>query len=74
MIGGVLRKVQLGGVVNNVEVFRENVLAIFAKEISRVLSKVDLQRLTDSVIRDYSLRIEARIDLVPKNRKKKVKK
>ncbi|MGZ3713003.1 MAG: hypothetical protein ACXVBE_14660, partial [Bdellovibrionota bacterium] len=76
MIGEVLRKVPLGGVVSNVESLRENILAIFAHEISRVLSKVDLQRLTDHVIKHYSLRVEARIDLVPKNRsvKKKGKK
>lgn len=76
MIGDVLRKVPLGGVVTNVENLREGALAIFAKEVSRVLSKVDFQRLVDHVLKGYSLRIEAKVDLVPKGRsgKKKGKK
>lgn len=86
MIGGVLRKVPLAGVgeirlpsdirriiVSNVENLRENALAIFAKEVSRVLSKVDTQHIVDQVLKNYSLRVEARLDLVPKSRSPKKK-
>ena len=81
LIGDVLRKVPLGGVgeirvpgdlrrviVKNVEGLRESALAIFAKEISRVVSKVDVQHILDDVLKNYSLRLEARIDFQPKRK------
>lgn len=71
VIGDVLRKVPLSGVVSNVEILREGVLEIFAKEVSRVLKKVDFERLADHVLKGYTLHIEAKVDLVPKGRKKK---
>jgi hypothetical protein len=84
LIGDVLRKVPLSGVaeirvpsdirrvlVANIENLRENALDVFAKEISKVLSKVDFQSIIDDVLKNYTLRVEAKIDLVPKNRKTK---
>lgn len=84
ILGDVLRKVPITGVgeirvpsdlrrvlVKNIENLRENALDIFAKEISKVLSKLDVQRIVDDVVRNYSLRLEARIDLVPKAGKPK---
>lgn len=81
ILGEVLRKVPITGVgeirvpsdvrrvlLMNVENLRENALAIFAKEVSRVLSKVDFQNIADDVLRNYSLRVEARLDFVPKKR------
>lgn len=84
ILGDVLRKVPITGVgeirvpsdlrrvlVKNIENLRENALDIFAKEISKVLSKLDVQRIVDDVVRNYTLRLEARIDLVPKASKPK---
>lgn len=81
LLGDVLRKVPLSGVaeirvpsdirrvlVANIENLRENALDIFAKEISKVLSKLDVQRIVDDVLKNYTLRVEARVDLLPKNR------
>ncbi len=77
--GGVLRKVPLQGVaeirvpsdirrllVSNIENLRENALDIFAKEISKVLSKVDFQSIIDDVLKNYTLKIEAKVELHPK--------
>jgi hypothetical protein len=55
----------------NIDNLRENALDIFAKEISKVLSKVDVQHIVDDVLRNYTLRLEAKIDLVPKGRRAK---
>lgn len=79
LLGDVLRKATLSGVgeiripaelrkalVMNIEKMRENALDIFAKEISRVLAKVDVKHIVDDVLQNYTLRLEARIDLVPK--------
>ena len=84
ILGDVLRKVPLTGVSDirvpsdirkvlllNIENLRENALDIFAKEISKVLSKVDVQRMVDDVLRNYTLRVEAKIDLLPKGRRAK---
>ena len=80
LIGDVLRKVPLGGVselrrppldirkvlVANIENLRENAVDVFAKEISKVLAKIDVHGIVEDVLKNYSLRLEARIDLVPK--------
>ncbi len=79
LIGDVLRKVPLSGVaeikvpsdirrvvVRNIEKMRENALDVFAKEISKVLSKVDFQHIIDDTLKNYTLRVEAKIDLQPK--------
>jgi hypothetical protein len=79
LIGDVLRRVPLGNVselripkdirrvlVDNIESLRENAVDIFAKEISKVLAKIDVHNIVDDVLKNYSLRLEARIDLVPK--------
>jgi hypothetical protein len=79
----VLRKVPLSGVseirvpsdvrkvlVANIENLRENALDIFSREVSRVLSRVDFQRLVNDVLRNYTLKVEAKIELVPKGRAK----
>ena len=84
VIGDVLRKVPLGGVgelrvpgdirkviVSNVENLRESALQIFANEVSRVLSKIDTQHIVDQVLNNYTLRVEAKLELVPKRRAKK---
>jgi hypothetical protein len=63
-------------IVKNMEVVRENALAIFAKEVSRVVSKVDVQHIVDDVLRNYTLHVEARVGFSPKkkvNVKKKAK-
>jgi hypothetical protein len=84
LIGDVLRKVQpLSGVgeirvpsdikrvlVQNIEKVRESAVDVFAKEISKVLAKIDVKNIVDDVLHNYSLRIEARIDLTPKHRPK----
>ena len=83
LLNDVLRKVPLTGVSDirgagdlrkvllaNVDLLRDNALDIFAKEVSKVLSKVDVQRLVDNVLNNYTLRVEARIDLLPKGRRK----
>lgn len=80
LLGDVLRKVPLSGVgefpmpaeirrvlIQNIEKVRENAVDIFAKEISKVLAKVDVHNIIDEVVKNYSLRIEASIDLVPKS-------
>jgi hypothetical protein len=79
IIGDVLRKVPLSGVaelrlpndirrvlVQNIEKVRENAVDVFAKEISKVLAKIDVHNIVEDVLQNYSLRIEARIDLTPK--------
>lgn len=81
IIGEVLRKMPLSGVaelnvpkeirkavVANIENLRNGVLDVFAVEISRVLSKLDVQKLTDEVLKNYTLKIEANIELKPKGR------
>ncbi len=83
LIGDVLRKVPLSGVaemrlpndirrvlVQNIEKVRESAVDVFAKEISKVLAKIDVHGIVDDVLKSYSLRIEARIDLTPKERPK----
>src|SRR4051812_36157910 len=81
ILGDVLRKVQpLSGVgeirvpgdirralLQNIEKVRESAVDVFAKEISKVLAKIDVKNIVDDVLHNYSLRIEARIDLTPKN-------
>ncbi len=81
LLGDVLRKVQpLSGVaeirvpsdirrvlVQNIVKVRESAVDVFAKEISKVLAKIDVHNIVDDVLHNYSLRIEARIDLTPKN-------
>jgi hypothetical protein len=81
LLGDVLRKVPpLSGVgeirlpgdirkvlVQNIEKVRESAVDVFAKEISKVLAKIDVHNIVDDVLHNYSLRIEARIDLTPKN-------
>lgn len=87
IFGDVLRKVPLTGVgeirvpsdvkkilVRNIENLRESALDIFAKEISKVLAKIDVQHILDDVLRNYTLRIEARVDLLPKSGLKSAKK
>lgn len=88
ILGDVLRKVPLSGVseirvpsdirrilVKNIENLRENALDIFAKEISKVLSKLDIQNIVDDVLKNYTLRVEARVDLLPKGElKSRIKK
>lgn len=79
LIGDVLRRVPLGAVpdlkvpsdirrvlVANIENLRENAVDVFAKEISKVLSRIDVHNIVEDVLQNYSLRLEARIDLVPK--------
>jgi|GEM_PF-6732872 len=79
LIGDVLRRVPLANVsdlrvpkdirrvlVENIENLRENAVDVFAKEISKVLAKIDVHNIVDDVLKNYSLRLEARIDLVPK--------
>jgi hypothetical protein len=79
LIGDVLRRVPLGSVpelrvpkdirrvlVTNIENLRENAVDVFAKEISKVLAKIDVHGIVEDVLQNYSLRLEARIDLVPK--------
>jgi hypothetical protein len=53
--------------VHNIEKVRESAVEIFAKEISKVLAKVDVHNIVEDVAKNYSLRIEARIDLSPKS-------
>lgn len=84
IIGDVLKKMPLSGVaeirvpsdikrvlVANIEKLRENALDIFAKEISKVLSKLDVQHIVDDVLKNYTLRVEAKVDLLPKGMEKK---
>lgn len=80
IIGDVLRKVPLSGVaelrvpndirralLQNIDKVRESAVDIFAKEISKVLAKIDVHNIVEDVLRSYSLRVEARLDLVPKD-------
>jgi hypothetical protein len=82
LLGDVLRKVPIGGVdglrlpadvkrvvVQNIESLRESVTDIFAQEVSKVLSRMDFQRLADNVFRSYSLHVEAKIELRPKKKR-----
>jgi hypothetical protein len=84
LLGDVLRKATLSGVgeirlpgdlrkalVSNIEKMRENAVDIFAKEVSKVLARVDVKRIVDDVLQNYTLRVEAHIDLVPKSSVKK---
>lgn len=84
ILGDVLRKVPLSGVaeirvpsdirrvvVANVENLRENALDIFAKEVSKVLGRLDFQHIIDDVLKNYTLRLEAKVDFLPKGRKTK---
>ena len=80
LIGDVLRKVPpLSGVaeirvpgdirkvlVQNIEKVRESTIDVFASEISKVLAKIDVHNIVEDVLHNYSLRIEARVDLIPK--------
>lgn len=82
ILGEVLRRAPLFGVADlnlpkeirrslagNIENLRNGVLDIVAVEVSRVLGKIDLEKLTDYVLKNYSLRLEAKIELAPKKRK-----
>ena len=53
-------------IVHNIEKVRESTVDVFAKEISKVLAKIDVHNIVEDVLQNYSLRIEARIDLTPK--------
>ena len=79
LLGDVLRKMPLPGgaelpfpneirraLVQNIEKVRESAVDILAKEISKVVSRIDVHNIIEDVARNYSLRIEARIDLTPK--------
>jgi hypothetical protein len=55
--------------VSNIENLRENAVEIFAREISHVLAKVDFQNIIDDLVKNYTVRVEARIDLLPKRAK-----
>ena len=79
ILGDVLRKVPLSGaaeirvpsdirkvVVSNIENLRESAVDIFAKEISKLLSRVDFQQIVGDVLKNYTLRVEAKMELVPK--------
>ena len=87
LLGDVLRRVPLSGVselklpsdlrrvlVANIENMREGAIDAFAKEISKVLSKIDFQTIIDDVIKNYSLKVEAKIELQPKGPRKRAKK
>ncbi len=80
LIGDVLRKVPLTGVgelklpndirrvlVQNIEKVRESAVDVFAKEISKVLARIDVHNIVEDVLKSYTLRIEARLDLIPKS-------
>lgn len=82
LLGDVLRKVPIAGVdgmrlsadvkrvvVTNVEALRESALDVFAHEVSKVLSRLDFQRIADDVFRNYSLKLEAKIELQPKRKR-----
>ena len=58
----------------NIENIREGALEIFAQEVSRVLSKVDFQRVVNDVLQNYTLNLEARITLSPKKKSKDITK
>lgn len=86
IIGDVLRKASLSGVgeirlpsdvrrviVANIENMREGAIEVFAREISKVLAKVDFQHILDDVLKNYTLRLEAKIELVPKGKSKEKK-
>ena len=77
LLNDVLRKVPLTGVSDirgagdlrkvllaNVDLLRDNALDIFAKEVSKVLSKVDVQRL-DALVRAHTLDGAPRPALAP---------
>lgn len=86
ILSDVLKKMPISGVaelripadmksviVRNVESLRESALDIFAHEVSKVLSRLDVQRIADDVFKNYSLNIQAKIELHPKKRSKKGK-
>ena len=60
--------------LNNVEGLRSGVLDIFSTEIAKTLSKVDFQRMLVDVMRNYTIHLDAKIDLIPKNGQKAVQK
>jgi hypothetical protein len=87
LLGDVLRKAAAGGVdglrlstdvkrvvVENIEGLRESAVDIFAHEVSKVLSRMDVQRIADDVFRNYTLHVEAKLELQPKKKRKSVKK
>lgn len=57
--------------IKNVEGLRSGVLDIFSTEIAKTLSKVDFQRMLVDVMRNYTVHLDAKIDLIPKNGKKR---
>ncbi|MCO5142024.1 MAG: hypothetical protein M9962_02915 [Oligoflexia bacterium] len=82
LLGDVLRKVPIGGVGEikvpsdvrrvlfaNIEKMRESALDIFAKEVARVLSQIDFQKILKDAFDNYTLKIEARVKLEPKGSK-----
>ena len=86
LIGDVLKKVPITGVgdirvpsdvrrliVANVESLRESALEIFANELSRFIRKVDVQHVLDDILNNYTLKLEARIDLQPKKGRRRPK-
>lgn len=79
LIGDVLRKVPISGVgeikvpsdvrrvlFSNIEKMRESALDIFAKEVARVLSQVDFQKILKDAVDNYTVKIEAKVKLEPK--------
>lgn len=87
IIGDVLRKVPLTGaaeirvpsdirkvLVANIENMRESAVDIFANEISKLLSRVDFQQIVGDVLKNYTLRVDARFELVPKGQAAKKEK
>lgn len=77
LLGDVIRKAAIGGglpsdvkrvVVDNIESLRESAVDIFAQEVSKVLSRLDVQRIADDVFRNYTLHLEAKLELKPKKK------
>ena len=84
LFSDMLRKVQFSGdllpradirkiVVSNIENLRDNALDVFASEVSKMLNRMDAQKILHAVLAGYTIKLEARINLEPKDKKVRLK-
>lgn len=70
-VGDVLRprlpKEIVEGVLSNVEKVRQGVLNSFSTEVSKMVSRLDVQKLTEELAKNYKVKINAEISFEPRD-------
>lgn len=55
--------------LSNMGAFRSNITEVLSKEVSKVINKVDVSKLLHQVLKDYTIKVEAKIEFQPKSKK-----